>query len=215
MSLIKCKAILFDMDGTLVNSAACVERIWKSWAHRQGIELSRVLSVSHGRRAIDVLPELAPHLDASSEAMLLDAEELNASDTVEPIAGAAALLRSLPSERWAVVTSAPRKLAALRLRCAGLPDPPLLVCAEDVTLGKPDPAGYLLASKLLGTDPQECLVIEDTPPGILAGRAAGMQVLALSTTFPAANLLDASCVRDLCHVKVLTTEEGLEIELQS
>ena len=212
---IHCKAILFDMDGTLVDSTQCVETIWSRWAHRNGIEPGRVLSVSHGRRTIDTLREIAPHTDIEAEARLLNAEELDARDGVKAIAGAAVILQTLLHGRWAVVTSAGRALAERRFRAADLPLPTVLVSADDVKEGKPHPAGYLMAAQLLDVAPHQCLVIEDTPAGILAGRAANMQVLALTTTYPGTELLAAPCVRDFRDLSILQARDGFELRFNS
>lgn len=208
MLSVTCKAILFDMDGTLVDSTQCIETIWGRWADRRGIDLNRILSVSHGRRTVDTLREVTPHLDIEREAMQLDAEEVEAREGIKATDGAALLLELLPHDRWAIVTSASRALAEVRLRCAGLPIPTVLIGADDVTEGKPNPAGYLTAAKRIGVAPDQCLVIEDTPAGILAGRAAGMQVLALSTTYPTEDLLGADCVRNFRDIKIAWTIEG-------
>jgi sugar-phosphatase len=211
MERVKCKAILFDMDGTLVDSTKCVELIWGRWAERHGIEVSHILSVSHGRRTIDSLNEVIPHLDVAAEAALLDTEELQSKDGIQAVNGAAALLDALPSGCWAVVTSASRALAEMRFGCAGLPVPDIMVCSDDVEAGKPDPEGYLLAARLMGVTPDQCLVVEDTPAGINAARSAGMQLLALTTTYPATALLDADCIADFRRI---TVSPGLnEIEL--
>lgn len=208
----KCEAILFDMDGTLVDSTRCVEAIWTRWAQRHDMDLEHILTVSHGRRTLDTLRELAPHLDVEAEAMRLDQEELQSKDGIEEVRGSAALLRALPSDRWAVVTSAGRALATLRLGFAGLPVPPVLVSADDVTEGKPNPAGYLSAARRLNVAAEQCLVIEDTPAGILAGRAAGMQVLAVSTTYPASRLLDAPWIQDFRHTRIMSTNGQIELQ---
>lgn len=213
MSLIKCQAILFDMDGTLVDSTACVESIWSRWAERHGLEPSSLLAASHGRRTLDTLREVVPHLDLAHETMRLDAEELEFTEGIKEVQGAAALLRLLPRSRWAVVTSAGRALAELRLRCAGLPIPEVLVSADDVTEGKPNPEGYLRAARLLSVAPEQCLVVEDTPAGLLAGRAAGMQVLALTTTYPAASLLDTYCIGDFCQIQIVPELDGIELQI--
>ncbi len=211
---IECKAILFDMDGTLVDSTQCVETIWSRWANRHGIEPSRVLSLSHGRRTIDTLREIAPYLDVEAEARLLDSEELEDPDGLVSIPGAREILEALPHNRWAVVTSAGRALAERRLRAAELPVPTVLISADDVLEGKPDPTGYRKAAQVLGVPANQCLVVEDTPAGILAGRAANMQVLALTTTYPATNLLGALCIRDFRDVNIVAVSDAIELQLR-
>lgn len=213
MLSIKCKAILFDMDGTLVDSTKCVEAIWGRWAERHGMPLNEILWASHGRRTLDTLREVAPHLDIAHEASLLDAEEMEFTEGTKAVQGAATLLRTLPHNSWAVVTSASRAIATLRLECVGLPVPAVLVTADDIAEGKPSPAGYQMAAARLRVAPDQCLVIEDTPAGILAGRSAGMQVLALTTTYPAATLLNAHCVEDFCQTQIFVTSDGIEVRL--
>ena len=211
MPCFPCQAILFDMDGALVNSTRCVEALWKRWAERHGLELGPILAASHGRRTLDTMREIAPHLDAEQETRRLDAEELEVTEGIEAVPGAAALLQALPPQRWAVVTSAGRALAELRLRCAALPIPPVLISAEDVAEGKPSPAGYQRAARRLDVIPQQCLVIEDTPAGLRAGQAAGMQVLALTTTYPAARLLGAPWIADFRQTRLFVTAQELEL----
>lgn len=213
MRLINCKAILFDMDGTLVDSTVCVEAIWARWAERHGMPVDDILWASHGRRTLDTLREVAPHLDINYEARLLDAQEAEYTDGLKAVRGAATILRALPPNSWAVVTSAGRAIAEFRLTWVGLPVPAVLITADDVAEGKPSPAGYLMAAARLGVAPDQCLVIEDTPAGILAGRAAGMQVLALTTTYPASNLLGAYSVGDFSQTQISITADGLELRL--
>jgi sugar-phosphatase len=198
---LSCKAILFDMDGTLVDSTACVEAIWERWARKHGIDLYHLLQISHGRRTVDTLKDVAPHLDVESEARALEQEELTAREGIAAVGGASQLLRRLKEHQWAVVTSASRALATVRLQCAGLPVPPFLISADDVSRGKPDPEGYLKAADCLGVPYDRCVVVEDTPAGILAGRNAGMTVLALSTTFAPEHLLGALCAPDFKQVE--------------
>ncbi len=182
------------MDGTLVDSTHCVTTQWQQWGDRVGVPLADILAVSHGFRTVDTMRALAPDSDIEAEANRLEEEAMHMSDGIVPIQGARRLLESLRPDQWAVVTSAPRNLALARMRYAGLPEPQVLIGAEDVTLGKPDPEGYLKAAALLGVAPADCIVVEDAPAGIRAARAARMRVLALSTTFFPEDLLSAECV---------------------
>src|SRR5260370_1809282 len=170
-------AILFDTDGTLVDSTECVERQWRRWAERHGLDADAILAVSHGRRNTETIREVAPHLAIPEVFAEFDAEELDERDGVKAIGGAAALLNSLPAHRWAAVTSAPRKLAQIRIECAGLPLPKVLVSAEDVDNGKPDPSCFLLAARLLSVMPERSLVIETPPPALSAAHPPGMTAL--------------------------------------
>ena len=197
---IEGRAILFDMDGTLVDSTACVEYMWGTWGQRHGIKLQDILAISHGRLTRDTIREIAPHLDAQAEAIALDNAAVTRREGIVALRGARELVAMLRPGEWAVVTSAPRALAEARLRFAGLPVPACLVCNEDVRAGKPDPEGFLKAAAWLGVDPQDCTVVEDTPAGVLAARAAGMRVLAVGTTFPESELLGAPWVRDFSDV---------------
>lgn len=195
------RAILFDMDGTLVDSTACVEYMWGTWGERHGIRLEDILAISHGRLSRDTIRQIAPHLDAEAEAEALDNAAVTRSEGIVAVRGACEFVATLAPGEWAVVTSAPRALAEARLRFAGLPLPRCLIAMEDVRAGKPDPDGYLKAAAQLGIDPRDCTVIEDTPAGIEAARAAGMSVLSVGTTFPAAELLGAPWVPDFTHLR--------------
>ena len=174
------KAFLFDMDGTLLNSAASAERVWGDWARRHGLDVPAFLRTMHGRRSEDTLRDSGvAGLDIAAEAQAItDAEIDDTAGTVE-IAGAAAFLATLPTSAWTIVTSASRALAEARLQAAGLPLPPLMITAEDISKGKPDPEGYLLAAKRLGVSPGDCLVFEDAEPGVRAGAAAGADVIVI------------------------------------
>lgn len=175
-------AVLSDLDGVLVDSAAAIERTWRDFAARHGLDPDRVLAESHGRRSIDLIRVVAPHLDAEAEAALVEREEIENAPGLRALPGARELVESIPAERFAIVTSGSRALAVARLRAAGLPVPEVLVTAEEVEDGKPDPAGYLRAAELLGVDPAHSVVLEDAPAGVEAGRAAGMTVIAVLTT---------------------------------
>ncbi|RWO43431.1 MAG: HAD family hydrolase [Mesorhizobium sp.] len=179
----KFAALLFDMDGTVVNSIAAAERVWADWARRQDLDVAAFLPTIHGVRAIETIARLAlPGVDPMREADALLQAEVADIDGILPIAGAAAFLASLPPERWAIVTSAPRELALLRIAAAGIPLPATLVAAEDVSRGKPAPDCFRLAAERLAVDARDCLVFEDAPAGIAAAEAAGATVVVISAT---------------------------------
>ena len=176
-------AVLFDMDGTLLSSIVAAERVWSAWARRHGLDVDAFLPTIHGRRSVETVRSLnLPGVDAEAEAAAITAAEIEDVDGTEAIAGAAALVASLPGERWAVVTSAPRALARARLGAAGLPEPPLMVTAEDVVRGKPAPDCFLLAAERLGVPAADCLVFEDAPAGIAAAEAARATVVVIGAT---------------------------------
>jgi HAD superfamily hydrolase (TIGR01509 family) len=176
------RAVLSDLDGVLVDSGAAVERAWCRFAARNGIDPAHVLAESHGRRSVDVIRVVAPHLDAEAEAIRIEREEIEDASDLRALPGARELVATVPPERFAIVTSGTRALAVARLNAAGLPVPEVLVSAEQVECGKPDPAGYLRAAELLGVEPSHSLVLEDAPAGVEAARAAGMTVIAVLTT---------------------------------
>ena len=176
------RALLFDLDGVLADSTASVESHWRHWAESHHLDAEALLRVVHGRRALDTIREFAPHLDAEAELATLVAAEAGDTSGVVVAPGAAALLARLPANGWAVVTSGVRAVAVARLRTCGLPVPDVLVPADEIARGKPDPEGYLTAAARLGRTPAECVVIEDAPAGVAAARAAGMACVALTTT---------------------------------
>ncbi|MGY1602266.1 HAD-IA family hydrolase [Geodermatophilus sp. SYSU D00815] len=175
---IPCRGLLFDADGVLVDSDASVEVSWSRWAHRWDLDPAAVLPVVHGRRSADTVALLVDHADRPRALADIDRFELEDASSVTACPGAAELLAELgEDEPWAVVTSGSRELLTARLAAAGLPLPPVLVTAEDVRRGKPDPAGYLIAASALGLPPEDCAVLEDSGAGIAAGRAAGAAVV--------------------------------------
>jgi sugar-phosphatase len=186
--------LLFDLDGTLVDSRIVVARHWAVFAERHGLELAPILAVCHGRRSADTIAEVAPALDAKAEAAVLDAGEEIDVDGLVVVDGAPELLARLDPARWGVVTSGHRSLAVRRLEAVGLPVPDVLVTGDAVEHGKPHPEGFLRAAALLGVEAAACVVVEDAPAGIAAGRAAGACVVAVSTTHPAEVLRDADVV---------------------
>jgi sugar-phosphatase len=209
----RCDAILFDMDGTLIDSTVAVERQWRRWALRHGLDPAPIVAVAHGRRTLDTLGVMAPHLASHEEAERFDAEEAADSEGVVAVPGALALITGLPLNRWAIVTSAKRALAEARLLSVCLPVPPVVVSADDVNRGKPDPEGYLLAAQMLGARPASCLVLEDTPAGVAAGLDAGMQVIGVARTYPAARLGAPVCVPDLRPVAATPGRAGIDVRI--
>jgi sugar-phosphatase len=193
MRRFECSAVIFDLDGVLVDSAAFVEQQWRRWASARGLGAEPFLRVCHGRRALETIRLAAPHLNAEAEVAAFNPWEETGAEQIGPLAGAARLLGALPAEVWGVATSGTRAAASARLRRAGLPLPRVLVCAEDVARGKPSPDVYLLAATRLEAVPSECLVVEDAPAGIQAARAAGMSVVGLTTTH-STDLLPADAV---------------------
>jgi len=176
-------AFLFDMDGTVLNSIAAAERIWAAWAVRHGVDVETFLPSIHGVRAIDTITRLnLPGVDAEAQAAFITEAEIEDVEGIVEIPGAAAFLKSLPANQWAMVTSAPRDLALRRMAAAGIPEPAVMITAEDVTAGKPDPAGYRLAAKRLGLKPADCLIFEDATVGIQAAEAAGAPLMIITST---------------------------------
>jgi len=177
------RAFLFDMDGTVLNSIAAAERIWATWALRHGVDVDSFLPTIHGVRAIDTINRLAlPGVDAEAEAAFITEAEIEDVEGIIEVPGAASFLKSLPANQWAIVTSAPKALALRRMAAAGIPEPSVMVTAEDVSAGKPDPAGYRLAAKRLGVEPADCLIFEDATVGILAAEAAGAGLIVVTAT---------------------------------
>ena len=175
------QALLFDMDGTILTSILAAERVWTRWALRHGLDPVRVLATIHGKRSVDSVRALAlPGVDAQAESDWITAAEIEDVEGIQPVPGAAEFLAGLPDGRWAVVTSAPRLLAERRIAAAGLPQPPMMISAEDVSVGKPAPDGYRLAAGRLGWAATSCLVFEDAPAGIAAGEAAGAAVVVIT-----------------------------------
>ncbi|WP_122524691.1 HAD-IA family hydrolase [Pseudomonas viridiflava] len=174
-------AFLFDMDGTLLNSVIAAERVWAKWAQKHGLDVDSFLPTIHGVRSIDtVRKQNIPGIDVQQEADAISQAEIEDVEGVAAIEGVADFLASLPADRWAVVTSAPLALAQARMKAAGLTLPDVVITAEDVTQGKPAPDGFLLAAQRLGVEPAQCLVFEDAPAGIAAGKAAGARVVVVT-----------------------------------
>jgi sugar-phosphatase len=202
-----CTAILFDLDGVLVDSTKSVEREWRVWAKEHGIDGDAVMAIAHGVRSREVIKAVAPHLDAEMEALKLENREAS-DDGLVVMPGAIELVHSIPKDSWGVVTSGTRRLASARLRLAGVPDPKVLVAADDVSNGKPHPEPYLKGAERLGVKPEECVVIEDAPAGIQAAHAAGMKAIGLASTYPGAALTAADAViQRLNQIRVAVERE--------
>jgi sugar-phosphatase len=194
MTTFRCAAILFDLDGVLVDSTRSVERQWRAWAREKGIDEEKVIAIAHGVRAIEVIRAVAPRLDAEAEVRKLESREADDHDSVAVMPGAVELVRSIPEDRWCVVTSGTRHLASARLRLAGIPTPKVMITADDVVNGKPHPGPFLKGAELLGMNPKECLVIEDAPAGIQSAHAGGMKVIGLTSTYEGFALREADAI---------------------
>ncbi|MBL1116744.1 HAD-IA family hydrolase [Streptomyces sp. 110] len=209
---ISADALLFDNDGTLVSSLDSVHRCWTRWAEEQGIAAEDFARVElHGRPADDIIADLLPADRAPRARARIDELELeDVPGGVKLLPGTAELLAGLPAGRWAVVTSANRELAEARLAEVAI-RPGTLISADDITRGKPHPEPFLLAAERLGVDPARCVVFEDAPAGLAAGRAAGMRTVALATTTDRAELVADVVVEDLSAVSVQVSDGGVEI----
>lgn len=206
-------AFLFDMDGTLLTSIAAAERVWGNWARSHGLDVPTFLPTIHGRRTEDTVRSVnLPGIDPQQEAARITAMEIEDVAGVEPIAGVAAFLASLPAQQWAIVTSAPRALALARIKAAGLPLPTVLVAAEDVSRGKPAPDPFLLGASRLGIAAHDCLVFEDTLAGLNSASAAGMDSVVVTVTHTHALETSAYPIRDYTGVRA-TPGDALALRL--
>jgi sugar-phosphatase len=206
-------AFLFDMDGTVLNSIAAAERIWAAWAVRHGVDVETFLPTIHGVRAIDTITRLnLPGVDAEAQAAFITEAEIEDVEGIVEIPGAAAFLNGLPKDRWAMVTSAPRDLALRRMAAAGIPEPAVMITAEDVQAGKPDPAGYLLAAKRLGLEPRDCLIFEDATVGIQAAEAAGAPLMIITTTHQHPLETAHATLASYADIRVAIDSNGLHLQ---
>ena len=209
MAVFSCSAILFDLDGVLCDSTKAVDREWREWAARKGVDGDAIMAIAHGVRTIEVIRRVAPHLDAEAEAAAIENHEAHDQRGVTVMPGAVDLVKSIPVGRWGVVTSGSRLLAQNRLKHCGLPLPEVLVTSDDVTNGKPHPEPYLMGAQQLGFRPAECLVIEDAPAGIQSARAGGMKVIGMASTYGATTLTEADAVvRAFSEIKVSPNGTG-------
>jgi sugar-phosphatase len=182
MTQLHCAALLFDMDGVLIDSTPAVARVWRQWAIERGFEPDEVVASAHGRPSLTTVREYLPNANHELENREVERREIEDLAGVVPLPGALELLASLPADRWTIVTSCTRRLAEVRLKAAGLPVPRKMITANDITYGKPHPEPYLKGASVLGLLPADCVVVEDAPAGIRAGKSAGSRVIAFITT---------------------------------
>jgi len=217
---VTCSGLLFDLDGVLIDSTPAVERVWSGWAIANGFDPVETVRRAHGRPSIETLRELLPNGDPEAENRKVERGEIEDTEGVVPLPGARELLDSLPENRWAIVTSCTRALAETRLRAAGLPIPQRLLTSNDITNGKPDPEPYRKGAELLGLSASKCLVFEDAPAGVRAGKAAGALVIALRTTSTDDQLEEAgadwilSAYADLSFIEYDNDSHPIKISLK-
>lgn len=208
------QAFLFDMDGTLITSTAAAERVWGRWAERHGLDVAAFIPTIHGVRAADTIrKQNLPDIDLEAEVAWVERGEIEDLDGVVPIAGAIDFVKRLPPDRWAVVTSATVPLAEARLKAAGVTPPAVMITAEQVERGKPDPAGYLLAAGRLGVDIADCLVFEDAEAGIKAGEAAGAGVVVITAAWTHPLTTDHPKLADYGDAALEVGSDGMRLTL--
>ena len=213
---IQCSGVLFDLDGVLVDSTPAVARVWAKWAAKHGFVADEVVRQAHGRPSIATIRELLPHADHEAENREVERGEIEDVDGVIPLPGALEILQALPQNRWTIATSCTRRLAEVRIRAAGLPLPKNMITSNDVQRGKPDPEPYIKAAQILGFAPTDCIVVEDAPAGIRAGKASGARVLALRTTAPDPELTQSGAtwiVNDLGSLRVISSDHRNSLDL--
>ena len=208
------QAFLFDMDGTLISSTAAAERVWTRWAERHGLDVARFIPTIHGVRGPDTIrKQNLPDIDLAAEAAWVERGEIEDVEGVAPIPGAINFLKRLPPERWAIVTSASVPLAEARLKAAGVTPPAVMITAERVARGKPDPSGYQLAARTLGVDIADCLVFEDAEAGIRAGEAAGAGVVVVTAAWTHPLETDHPKLADYAEATLEVGPDGMRFSL--
>jgi mannitol-1-/sugar-/sorbitol-6-phosphatase len=216
MATIRCNALLFDMDGVLIDSTPAVARVWHRWAVEHGFDPETVVHLAHGRPSRTTIRELLPNADIDQEDREVERREMEDLDGVVLLPGARQLLDALPPDRWTIATSCTRPLAEVRLRAAGLPIPRTLITSNDVKIGKPDPEPYLKAAAKLGFAASDCVVVEDAPAGVRAGKAAGARVIAFLTTMNRRLLEEAGAdwiVRNCADIAASNNGDSLQLDL--
>lgn len=216
MIQLQCAALLFDMDGVLIDSTPAVDRVWRAWAIEHGFDPDEAVARAHGRPSLTTVREYLPHADHEAENREVERREIEDLEGVVPLPGVLALLASLPEDRWTIVTSCTRRLAEVRIRAAGLPLPKKMITSNDIIHGKPHPDPYLKGASILGFPPAECIVLEDAPAGVRSGKAAGARVIALRTTASDSALREAGAnwiVNNCADVQATATPNGLRLTL--
>jgi mannitol-1-/sugar-/sorbitol-6-phosphatase len=214
MTEIQCAALLFDMDGVLINSTPAVARVWRRWAIERGFNPEEVVSRAHGRPSLTTVREYLPNADHEAENKEVERREIEDLEGVIPLPGALELLASLPPDRWTIVTSCTRPLAEVRIKAAGLPLPKKLITSNDITHGKPNPEPYLKGAAILGFPSAECIVLEDVPAGVRSGKSAGSRVVAFTTTVSKPELLAAGAdwvLGGCADIRLLGRNGGLKL----
>jgi mannitol-1-/sugar-/sorbitol-6-phosphatase len=216
MIQIHCAALLFDMDGVLINSTPAVARVWTRWAIEHGFDPKEVVAHAHGRPSLTTVREFLPNANPEAENREVERREIEDLEGVVPLPGALDLLASLPEDRWTIVTSCTRPLAEVRIRAAGLPLPKKLITSNDIVHGKPHPEPYLKGASILGFPAAECVVLEDVPAGVRAGKAAGAKVIAFKTTVQESALLEAGAdwiLNNCSDIRLLDVDHDLKLAL--
>lgn len=216
MTQIQCAALLFDMDGVLIDSTPAVARVWRQWAIEHGFDPEQVVASAHGRPSLTTVREYLPHADHELENREVERREIEDLAGVVPLPGALELLTSLSADRWTIVTSCTRRLAEVRLKAARLPVPKKMITANDISQGKPHPEPYLKGASVLGFPPVDCVVVEDAPAGIRSGKAAGSKVLSFTTTVDARAVREAGAdwvLKNAADIRLVSTNQGLTLAL--
>jgi sugar-phosphatase len=216
MTQIHCAALLFDMDGVLINSTPAVARVWRRWAIEHGFNPEEVVARAHGRPSLTTVRDYLPNANHEAENREVERREIEDLEGVVPLPGALDLLASLPDDRWTIVTSCTRPLAEVRIRAAGLPLPKKLITSNDIIHGKPHPEPYLKGAAILGFPPADCIVLEDVPAGVRSGKAARAKVIAFTTTVtePALREAGADWILNNCaDIRLASVIQGLDLTL--
>jgi sugar-phosphatase len=216
MQTVSCAALLFDLDGVLINSMPAVERVWRQWAVEHGFDPEKVVRDAHGRPSISTIRDYLPNADHELENREVERREIADTAGIIPLPGAVRLLQQLPPDRWTIVTSCTRPLAEVRLRTAGLPLPKQFITASEIVNGKPHREPYLKGAAMVGFAPEDCIVVEDVPAGIRAGKAGGMRVIGLQTSVPLNVLREAGAdwiVQSCEEISAQFESQGLSLAL--